>query len=413
MATDSPNGPVSDRVTVPHPQGQYDVLLGRGLIDHIDLHTPLSSAGFRPASLHNGAATRALVVTDDVVAPLYAARLLDRLRTIGFAPRLFVFPAGERQKTLPTLSDIYTACVDAGLGRDSPLLALGGGVVGDIAGLAAATYLRGIPFVQIPTTLLAMADSSIGGKVAIDLEQGKNLVGAFKQPLQVVMDLDHLATLPARQLRAGLAEILKAAIIAGGPQFDRIGALCTALAPTASLPADRPLPLDAATTAAVHAVLRDALLCKRDIVAEDPFEQGRRALLNLGHTFGHALESWSQYTLLHGEAVALGLLCAAHLSHRVAAQPDAVDWTSRIHALLTAIGLPTTLPRTPQPTAADASEGDTAINPISDALLSYMGRDKKRAGPRLRFVLLHAPGDVYLHDAVDESDVRAALRPIL
>ena len=114
MATDSPNGPVSDRVTVPHPQGQYDVLLGRGLIDHIDLHTPLSSAGFRPASLHNGAATRALVVTDDVVAPLYAARLLDRLRTIGFAPRLFVFPAGERQKTLPTLSDIYAACVDAG-----------------------------------------------------------------------------------------------------------------------------------------------------------------------------------------------------------------------------------------------------------------------------------------------------------
>ncbi|MCS7087784.1 MAG: 3-dehydroquinate synthase [Thermoflexales bacterium] len=354
-------------VNIPRAHAHYAVVLGDGVLD---------SLGYLVAG--RGWHAPFAIVTDDQVGAHYAARAQAALQEVGIQSFVHVMPAGEESKTLAHVEAMYHAFSKQGMERRSAVIALGGGVVGDAAGFAAATFLRGVPFVQVPTSLLAMADASIGGKVGIDMPFGKNLVGAFKQPDLVVADLGMLHTLPAREWRCGMAEIIKAAFIAGGEAYARLREtlLHDGLHPG---DLDRLLPL-----------LADAIQLKRAIVQEDPFEEhDKRAWLNLGHTFAHALEAWSQYRLKHGEAVALGLVCALRLSNAMGL--CTAQLVEEGIALLRAVGLPTA-----------SREVQTLIgNSLFDAeaVHAFMWQDKKRRGGRLRFVLLRAPGDVLLDEA--------------
>ncbi|GAP65138.1 3-dehydroquinate synthase [Mizugakiibacter sediminis] len=318
----------------------------------------------------------ALVVTNATVAPLYLERV--RAGLAGLAHDALVLPDGESFKTLDSCARVFDALAALGATRDACVLALGGGVIGDLAGFAAACWMRGIDFVQMPTTLLAMVDSSVGGKTAVNLPAGKNLVGAFHQPRAVVADTDTLATLPAREYRAGLAEVAKIGALGDAAFFAWLEAHADALAGRAS---------DALIEAIAHACAR-----KAGVVARDETEQGERALLNFGHTFGHALEAELGYgTLLHGEAVAIGMLLAARLSARLglAGTADA----ERLRALLTRLGLP-----------VDAPPGAGA-----DALLARMALDKKNEAGRLRLILWRGIGRAEIAAGVDAGAVRAVL----
>jgi 3-dehydroquinate synthase len=318
----------------------------------------------------------ALVVTDANVAPLYLPRVLAALseRTV----RTLVLPAGEQEKTLARFGEAIAALAALGASRDATVIALGGGVVGDLAGFAAACWMRGVRFVQLPTTLLAMVDSSVGGKTAVDLPEGKNLVGAFHQPAAVIADLSTLATLPPRELRAGLAEVVKYGAIGDAAFFAWLERHADAL-------------LARAPEALAQAV---AACCaqKAAVVARDETEQGERMLLNFGHTFGHAIETEQGYGgLLHGEAVAVGMVLAARLSAALGRAP-AADAT-RLAALLARFGLPTALP-----------PGLSA-----DALLARMRLDKKAQSGRLRLVLWSGPGRAEVASDVPDADLRALL----
>lgn len=316
---------------------------------------------------------RVFVVTDANVAPLYGGLLEDALRDAGWTPRVEVLPAGERTKSMRHLQHLYDAALGWGIDRTTPVLALGGGVVGDLAGFAAATLLRGLPLVQVPTSLIAQVDSALGGKTGLNHAVGKNLVGAFHQPRFVAADLATLQSLPEREWTSGLAEVVKHGLIAGGALFDR-------------LEAERG-PLWAREEDVVARVVPPAAAVKARIVAEDEREQGRRAVLNLGHTFGHAVERVAGYgTFTHGEAVALGLRAAIHLS--AALHPEA-DF-ARARRLVAALP-------TPDP-------GTLAL----DALVTAMQADKKVERGRLRFVLLRRVGDAYVRGDVPEALVRAA-----
>ena len=288
-------------------------------------------------------------------------------------------PAGETHKHLQTVEGMYRAFSEHGLERSGVVIAVGGGVVGDVTGFAAATYLRGVSFVQVPTSLLAMADSSIGGKVGVDTSFGKNLVGAFKQPEFVAIDTSCLRTLPLVELRCGYAEIVKAALIAGGDAYERVrrGVDLTHVS-------------GATTDEGLIATLLDAIHLKRAVVEEDPYEKGRRALLNLGHTFGHGIEAWSNFTIKHGEAVALGIVCAARLSQAMSSCDD--DLVREIIALLAAAGLPTALPH------VDV-----------EAVWQLMQSDKKKRSGKLNFVLLHTQGDIFVTNAASENQIKQAL----
>ncbi|MFN3705572.1 MAG: 3-dehydroquinate synthase [Thermoflexales bacterium] len=368
---------------------EYDVVIGSGLLDH--LGAMLAGRGF---------ASTAAVVADAHVMPLFGKRVEASLQQAGFHVTLHTMPAGEAHKNLASVEAIYAAFSAAGLERRSVVIALGGGVVGDTAGFAAATYLRGVPLVQVPTTLLAMADSSIGGKTGVDTPFGKNLVGAFKQPELVVIDLEALRTLPMRELRSGLAEVIKAALIAGGEPFARLQALL-ARSPLADLPDDAPA-LARWQVDDLMPLLHDAIQLKRQVVEADPHEvTGARAVLNLGHTFGHAIEAWSGFRLRHGEAIALGLMCAARLSEQLG--HGAPSLTQTVVALLRAVGLPVDLCQ------ARAYLGDLSFD--VEAVWRYMQSDKKKADRRLRFVLLRQPGDVRV-EAVHEAEARAALSAV-
>ena len=324
----------------------YPILIGPGLL------------GSREVLAEHASAGKLLVVTDEVVAPLWLPRLEQGLAGRAFAK--CVLPGGEEQKTLFNVAAIIDALVAARLNRDGMVLALGGGVIGDIAGFAAASYQRGIAFVQLPTTLLAQVDSAVGGKTGVNHPGGKNLIGAFHQPSAVITDTDTLSTLPERELRAGFAEIVKAALIADAAFFSWLEANAASL-----------LARDAA---ALEHAIRRACEIKAAIVAEDEREQGRRALLNLGHSFAHAIEAGAGYgRVLHGEAVATGLVLAAELSARTGRLPGTE--VLRIRELLSGAGLPVDPPRLGR-----------------EALLDLMGLDKKVAGGRLRLVLLDAIG---------------------
>jgi len=359
---DYPHG--DSRSAIRSPQsaiGSYDVLIADGL---------LAQAGRRllAARLKPG---RCAVVTNPTVGAHYAEALTAALAEAGFEPMLFEVPDGEAFKTLATVGELYNQFAEAKLARGEPVIALGGGVIGDMAGFVAATWLRGVPFVQIPTSLLAMVDASVGGKVAVDLPAGKNLVGAFKQPAGVLIDPALLSTLPGAEFRAGLAEILKGALIGDAALFEQLAG-------------NGPSTL--------VGMIADAVRVKARIVERDPFEEGDRAWLNLGHTFGHALELLSDFTLRHGDAVALGTVAAAEMS----AVLGRCDRTLpvRIRSVAGRLGLPT----------------GHAFNPA--AALAAMATDKKRRGRSLRFVLPVRVGEIALVENVPEAAIKAALESI-
>jgi len=344
----------------------YPIHIGAGLLDDSALYLP-----------HIGGGAVA-VVTNAVVAPLYLERLERALRAAGArAITRIVIPDGEQAKDWRTLEQVFDALLAARCGRDTLVIALGGGVVGDLAGFAAAVYQRGVPFLQVPTTLLAQVDSSVGGKTAINHPRGKNMVGAFHQPLAVIADVATLNTLPERELRAGIAEVIKHGFILDADFVAWLEANIEKL-----LARDR--------DALAHAVQRSCEL-KAQVVAADERETGQRALLNFGHTFGHAIEAGLGYgEWLHGEAVAAGMVLAAELSARVG-NLAAAD-TARVRALLLRARLPVRGP---------------ALG--AERYLQLMQVDKKAARGRVRFVLLEAIGRASLRDGVDEKLVREAL----
>ncbi len=354
----------------------YDIVIGRGLIERAG--TMLGPVLATP---------RVAVVTDNQVAPLYGAKLAASLEQSGIETTLFSVPAGEESKSYAGYERLLDSLLDSRPDRQMTLVALGGGVVGDLAGFAAATLLRGIDFVQIPTSLLAQVDSSIGGKTGINARQGKNLVGAFHQPRMVLADVAVLDSLPGRQLRAGYAEIVKYGLINDADFFAWLEAHGAGV-----------LAGDAqARQQAVAASCR----AKARIVAADEREAGQRALLNLGHTFGHALERAAGYgdRLLHGEAVGIGLVLAFQLSARLGlCAPEDAD---RIAAHLREHGLPAS-PR-------ELPDG----SPSAETLVDFMGFDKKLKDGRIRFVLARGIGKSFVADNVAVEDAHAVLQAAL
>ena len=358
----------------------YEILVGEGL---------LAEAAARIAAALPG--RRLVVVTDETVAALHLPTLAQSLaesRTgsladAGLDSPAIVLPPGEATKDFGHLQGLSERLLDARVDRGSVLVAFGGGVIGDLAGLAAALTLRGLDFVQIPTTLLAQVDSSVGGKTGINTRQGKNLVGAFHQPRLVLADIGTLSTLPKRELLAGYAEVVKYGLI-GDPDF------------FAWLEAKGAALIAGDTAARRHAVLT-ACAAKAAIVADDERERGRRALLNLGHTFGHALEAEIGYGggLLHGEAVAIGMVLAFDLSVRLGLCP--AEDAARVRRHLASVGLPTGLEALP--------EG--ARDP--DRLLRHMAHDKKVEDGRITFILQRGIGRAFLAREVEPAAVRELL----
>jgi 3-dehydroquinate synthase len=339
----------------------YPILIGNGLLHEKGLLDPFI------------AGRDVLVVTNDVLAPLYLEPLQELITTSRV--EVVTLPDGEAAKTLATLNLIFDALVEHRYGRDCVLIALGGGVIGDIAGFAAASWQRGVEFIQVPTTLLAQVDSSVGGKTAVNHPGGKNLIGAFHQPLCVLSDSDTLSTLPDRELSAGLAEVVKYGLLGDAELFGWL-----------EREHENLLKRDAER---LQHIIRRSCEIKAQIVAADEREQGQRALLNLGHTFGHAIERCAGYgEWLHGEAIAAGMCMAAAFSARLGwfEQQD----VERIRALLTRFNLPVEPPR--------VDPGD---------FLNAMSMDKKVIGGEIRLVLLKAIGDAVLtvdypsHDLVD------------
>ena len=342
----------------------YPIVIGAGLLDDSELVT------------RHVTARDVLIVTNETVGPLYSHRLLASLA--GKRVRSVELPDGEQYKTLSVLERVFDALIEARLNRDACVVALGGGVVGDMAGFAAACYQRGIDFVQVPTTLLAQVDSAVGGKTGVNHPGGKNMIGAFHQPRAVLADLGTLRTLPPRELRAGLAEVIKYGLI------DDAGFLAWIEANVDAL-----LALD---MAALAQAVRRSCEIKARIVAADEHEQGQRALLNLGHTFGHAIETAAGYgEWLHGEAVGVGMLLAADLSQRLG-YIDTADVT-RVRELLRRAGLPTEAP------AIGAARA-----------LELMGMDQKVLQGRIRLVLLRKLGEGIVAGDYPADALQATLR---
>lgn len=338
----------------------YPIVIGRGLLD----------GEFDLSEFVRG--TDCLVVSNETVAPLYYEKLLPNLA--GCDVSSVNLPDGEAHKTVPTMQAIIDRLAEAGANRDTTVLALGGGVVGDIAGFAAACYMRGVNFIQVPTTLLAQVDSSVGGKTGVNHEKGKNLVGAFHQPQVVLIDTATLETLPDRELKAGLAEVIKYGAICDAEFFGWLEANMTAL-------------LQRDPEVLAHAIHRSCEL-KAEVVAEDEREAGRRAILNFGHTFGHAIEHCQGYgEWLHGEAVAAGMVMAARLSGIPGNDVE------RLANLIASAGLPVE----PPPIAPEDWTG-------------AMGLDKKVQSKRLRFVLLDAIGDSHVTADYDQDRLDEAIR---
>lgn len=319
----------------------YDIRIGHGLL-----------AALGEAVRGLGKVEKIFLVSDTQVYPLYGGSAEASLKAAGYAVSSFVFPAGEESKNGETFLKLLNALAQAGLSRSDLLIALGGGVVGDLAGFAAACYLRGIRFIQIPTTLLAAVDSSVGGKTAIDLPAGKNLAGAFYQPSLVLCDLDALDTLPEDIFRDGCAEVIKYGVLYDPELFSQLE--------TSGLDFDR------------EAVIARCVALKRDVVMEDEKDTGSRMKLNLGHTFGHAVEAHSRFTLSHGKSVAIGLavIARASASMGICSEADA----ARIVSVLKAFGLPVQTQYT------------------AEALLPYLLSDKKRSGGTVNLILPEAIG---------------------
>jgi len=341
----------------------YNVLIGPGLLEGIgSLVAPL------------GLGKQCAIITDSTVGPLYGERALASLRESGFAPVLITVPAGETSKSMATAEQVCEEMIAAGLDRKSWVVALGGGVVGDLAGFVAAIYYRGLPFVQIPTTIIAQVDSAVGGKTGVNAASGKNLIGAFHQPRLVVADTATLQTLPAREFNEGFAEVIKHAAIRDASLLDAV------LQP--DLQGDLPR---------LAAIIERNVAIKAAIVIEDEHEtKGTRALLNFGHTIGHGIENAAGYgRYLHGEAISLGLAAACRLSVARAGLPEAES--RRVLEALRHFGLPLQL--------------DPAISP--DAVMTALRTDKKFSRGEVRFVLVPKLGEAFVSKAVTLEEIRA------
>ena len=358
------------RVTVELGERSYPILIGNSIDDEV-------VAFVRQA----GYSARGMIVTDTNVGALCAAHIAEVLERAGMRTEIVTIPAGESSKSLTQADRLFTRAIELGLDRRSPIIALGGGVVGDLAGFVAATYMRGVPFIQLPTSLLAQVDSSVGGKVAVNHARGKNLIGAFYQPDAVIMDLDRLRTLPAREIATGLGEIIKYGVIADAAFF-------------AWLEEHREDVLALTPTAASHMIARSCEI-KANVVRQDEREGGLRRILNFGHTIAHAIEKETGYTRYrHGEAVAIGMIGAARISTAMGLLP--AETCARIEQLIEAMGLPCSV------------EGASP-----DAMYDDLFHDKKTVGGRIHWVLAEEIGRVCVRSDVSEEIVRRAIKGLL
>lgn len=354
------------QVNVELQERSYPIAIGADLLRQPESYTPLK------------AGDKVMIVSNPTIAQHYLATVQQTLESLGCAVDSVLIPDGEKYKTLDSLDLIFTALLEKNHNRDTTLIALGGGVIGDVAGFAAASYQRGIRFIQIPTTLLAQVDSSVGGKTGVNHPLGKNMIGAFKQPVSVIIDTDTLQTLDKREVSAGLAEVIKYGAIFDLAFFEWLEAHIDELV--------------SLEQAALEYCIQRCCQLKADVVARDETEKGDRALLNLGHTFGHAIEAHLGYgNWLHGEAVAVGMLEAAALSE-ILGDLTAAD-VARLEKLLARAVLPTVSPDGMQP--AD--------------YLPYMWRDKKVLGGKLRLILLKQLGQAYIHSEATENQVLQAI----
>lgn len=352
----------STRITVALGTRSYPIVAGPGLLSDLGSH-------LREYNFYSPLA----VITDETVAAIYGERVMASLQADGYACRQVTFPAGEMHKHLQTVQSLYDQLVAMRLERKSGIIALGGGVVGDVAGFVAATYLRGVPFIQAPTTLLAQVDASVGGKVGVDHPGGKNLIGAFYQPQAVLIDTETLQTLPARELLAGLAEVIKHGVIADAALFERVK--------------ERLDWLKQADQQTYKEIIPWNCQIKAHVVEQDEREAGLRAILNFGHTIGHAIESLTGYAqYLHGEAVALGMLIEAQLGEALGITPAEV--VRELQAVLQAAGFPLAKP--------DLS---------GEAMLESMFHDKKVDRGRLRFVFPTRMGEVSITPVEDTEAI--------
>jgi 3-dehydroquinate synthase len=344
----------------------YEICIGYDIFDRIAVMIANSRI-----------AARYVIVTDDCVGTLYGATLLAHLTKMGARSDLIVFPAGERSKNVQSVLDIAGKLLDLGVDRKSALIALGGGVAGDLAGFIASIYMRGIPCIQVPTTLMAQVDSSIGGKTAIDLPQGKNLLGTFCQPAGVFIDVKCLDTLPDTEYQNGLAEVVKYGIIDSEDLFRQLESGVEMIRSR-----NRPF---------LETIIQRACTIKKGIVEMDEREQGLRRILNFGHTLGHALEAASEYGISHGSAVAVGMVAAARISQKLYGLP-AGD-RERIEGLIASLSLACRIPQ------ALATED----------ILSGLQRDKKKDGDTIHFVLLKKIGLPFVNGGVPDDMLRETI----
>ena len=356
-----PSSPVAIAVPVPLQDSPYEILIGEGLLGRVG---ELTAKVVTPCL--------SVVITDDRVAPLHGSLLMDSLKAAGFDAHLLLVPEGEASKSMEVAAGLCDKLIGLGLDRKSALFALGGGVIGDLAGFVASIHYRGIPVIQIPTTVVAQVDSSVGGKTGVNSPLGKNLIGTFHQPRLVIADTTLLSTLPEHVFREGLAEAIKHAVIAEATMLN-------------DLPPHKGTNLS-------DLIARNVGI-KARVVAEDEFEtKGTRALLNFGHTIGHAIESVAGYgALSHGECVAIGMVAALDLSVRLEGLPP--DQAARVMSVIVACGLPTTIPK-------DLPTGK---------ILLALGRDKKFDRGAIRFVLTKQLGSAFVSDKVTLDEVTGAV----
>jgi len=351
-----------DHFAIDNPAQPYECIVGNGILPFVRQLT--------------GTDGMMVVITDARVGRLYG-------QSCGDVDHVITIAEGRSQKTMATVQSIYDKLIDLEFDRSGTIVALGGSIVGDVAGFVAGTYMRGVTFVQCPTSLLAMADTSIGGKIGIDVPQGKNLIGLFKQPAMVITDVATLQSLPAPEFASGMAEIIKHGLLADSDLFERLERGDWASGSELFQ-----------TSAMVRMLVARSVQVKIAVVQEDPFEYGKRSLLNLGHTFAHAIEHVGGDAMRHGEAVAIGLVASLNLSARLGYCPPELQ--RRVEALCARLGLPTRIPRGVAP----------------DAIQKVMGRDKKRLADSLRLVLLRAIGRPLVVNDVLDQDIRATLEEL-
>ncbi|KUG24101.1 3-dehydroquinate synthase [hydrocarbon metagenome] len=347
-------------------RSSYEIRIGRDIIDRIAL-----------IIAKNHKSERYIVITDDCVGSLYGKKFLASLEDVGLNVSLIEFPAGEANKNINTVLDIAEKLLHAGADRETFLIALGGGVVGDITGFIASVFMRSVPYIQIPTTLVAQVDSSIGGKTAVDLPQGKNLMGTFYQPCAVFTDLSFLETLPEKEFNNGLSEIIKYGIIDDEKMFHTVE--------------DNIETIKSKDSKILLNIIETCCRIKKSIVEIDEKDQGLRHILNFGHTWGHALEKMSRYTITHGEGVALGMIAAARLSEKMGYLES--NQAKRIETLIRSAGLPWKIPEVFS----------------ADDIIDALRMDKKKKGDIVRFVLLKKIGMPFIIGSIKPETITAVI----